>query len=176
MKNKGIIILTLLLIGFLVVFLTIKPVQKKQIAKVGNKSPDVELIDVNKNKIRLSELKGSVIFINFWATWCQSCIEEIPSMDRLFKTLSNNPNFKPITILYRDSLNSALDFLQKNNYSLPVYLNPDESAARAFGITGVPETYIIDKNGILVRKIIGPADWDSPKEINSLIGLLSHNK
>lgn len=173
MRNKAVIIFILLLIGFLVVFFTVKPVQKRQIAKIGSKSPDVELIDINKNTIKLSNLKGSVIFINFWATWCQSCIEEIPSMDRLFKTLSTNQNFKPITILYRDNLDNALDFLQKNNYNLPVYLNPDESAARVFGITGVPETYIINKNGILVRKIIGPADWDSPKEIGSLIGLLN---
>jgi peroxiredoxin len=172
MKNKTVILLALLIVGFLVVFMTVKPVQKREVARVGSKSPNFELLDINNNKIKLDDLKGSVVFINFWATWCQSCIEEIPSMDRLFKSFSTNSEFKPITILYRDSLNNALNFLKTNNYSLPIYLNPDESAARSFGITGVPETYIIDKRGILVRKVIGPADWDSPNEINMIAELL----
>ncbi len=123
---------------------------------------DIELIDVNKNKLKLSELKGSVLFINFWATWCESCIEELPAIEGLFRNLSENPKFKLITILYKDDRDRAFSYMKENGYTFPLYLNPDGSAAKYFGITGVPETFIIDKKGGLRDKVIGPEDWNSP--------------
>jgi len=63
--------------------------------------------------------------------------------------------------------------MKENGYTFPVYLNPDESAAGIFGITGVPETFIIDKKGILRNKVIGPADWDSPRVIESFQTLIN---
>jgi len=63
--------------------------------------------------------------------------------------------------------------MNKNGYTFPIYLNPDGSAAKKFGITGVPETFIIDKKGILRNKVIGPEEWDSPGAIKSFHALIN---
>ena len=133
---------------------------------------DIELVDSNNNKIRLAELKGSVVFVNFWATWCEPCVDELPSIENLFRKMSVNSKFKMITILFKDSERNALSYMKINGYTFPVYLNPDSSAAKFFGVTGVPETYIIDKNGILREKVIGPAEWDTPIVVEALLKLV----
>lgn len=173
MKNKVFIFLIIILSGIAIAFFIVRHQYSPRITTVGSIAPDIELIDINKNTLKLSELKGSVVFINFWATWCESCIDELPSIERLFLQLSRNPKFKLITILYKDDGYSISGYMKENGYTFPVYLNPDGSAAKYFGITGVPETFIIDKKGILRKKIIGPADWDSPLAIEALQNLLN---
>jgi peroxiredoxin len=69
-----------------------------------------------------------------------------------------------ITILYRDSPENASTYMKAHGSSFPLYTDPDQRSASAFGVTGVPETYIIDKKGVLRRRVIGPADWTSPEE------------
>jgi thiol-disulfide isomerase/thioredoxin len=160
LKNKAFILLIILLSGITIAFLIIRP--SPEITTIGSVAPDIELIDINKNKIKLSELRGAVVFINFWATWCEPCINELPSIEELSKLTSGNPKFKLITILFKDDESRAFNFMKENGYTFPIYLNPEGSAAKNFGITGVPETFIIDKKGILRNKIIGPAEWDSP--------------
>jgi len=172
-KNKTFILLIIIFCGVIVASLMLRQRPAVTIAKIGNPAPDVELIDINKNKVRLSELNGSVVFVNFWATWCESCVEELPSMERLLRNLADNPKFRPVTILYRDNIENASSFMKLNGYTFPVYSNPDESAPRKFGITGVPETFIVDKKGILRDKVIGPADWDSPVVFSTLQSLLN---
>jgi thiol-disulfide isomerase/thioredoxin len=160
----------------MVAVFTIKPVRSPKTAYVGSITHDFELLDLNRNRISLSDMKGSVVFINFWATWCTSCIEELPSIERLFRSLSESSSFKVVTILYKDDLNRALSFMKENGYTFPVYLNTDESAAKIFGITGIPETFIIDKHGLLRNKVIGPAEWDSPRTIENLQTLINESE
>ncbi len=141
-------------------------------ATIGSPVPNFNILDMNKNKISLSDMKGSVVFVNFWATWCGSCVEELPSVERLSGVFSGNPQFKMVTILYKDDAQRASGFMKENGLTFPVYLNSDESAAKIFAITGVPETYIIDKKGILRDKVIGPAEWDSPQAISAFRDLI----
>ena len=168
MKSKALILAIIFIIGIVVALLMLKHPSGPEPITIGSAVPDIELIDSNHNKIRISELKGSVLFINFWATWCAPCIEELPSIETLFRNFSNNPRFQVITILYKDDTQRALIYMKENGYTFPVYLNPDDSAATLFKITGVPETYIIDKQGILRNKIIGPEQWDSPVILETL--------
>lgn len=173
MKIKPLILLIILLAGVVIGFFSLRPSYSPKISAIGSTVPDFELVDINKNKIRLSDMKGSVVFINFWATWCTSCIDEMPSLERLFRNFSGNSQFKMVTILYKDDGLRAFSFMRQNGYTLPVYLNPDESAAKNFGITGVPETFIIDKKGMLRDKVIGPAEWDSPGAVQSFQALMN---
>lgn len=76
-----------------------------------------------------------------------------------------------ITILYKDSPENASAYMKAQGYSFPVYTDPDQKSASAFGVTGVPETYVIDKKGVLRQRVIGPADWSSP-EAKALISAL----
>ena len=135
---------------------------RSEIITVGSAIPDIELIDVSHNKLNLSELHGSVVLVNFWATWCKPCIDELPSIEILFRRFSHDSHFKLVTILFKDDRQSVLWYMKENGYTFPVYMNPDGSASKKFGITGVPETFIIDKKGILRDKKIGPEQWDSP--------------
>jgi len=171
LKNKAFILLIILLSGITIAFLIIGP--RPEITTIGSVAPDIELIDINKNKIKLSELSGAVVFINFWATWCEPCINELPSIEELSKLTSGNPKFKLITILFKDDEYRAFNFMKENGYTFTIYLNPDGSAAKKFGITGVPETFIIDKKGILRNKIIGPAEWDSPRALETFQALMN---
>jgi len=175
MKPKALILLLIFIVVVMAAVFTIKPVQSPKTAHVGSMPHDFELIDPNQNSTRLSELRGSVVFINFWATWCTSCIEEMPSIERMSRNLSENSSFKVVTILYKDNLNRALGFMEQNGFTFPVYLNPDESASKIFGITGIPETFIIDKHGLLRKKVIGPAEWDSPRALEFIQTLINES-
>jgi len=172
-KNKALVLIVVVFVGILIVFFASKPSRGPKIAEIGRTTQDFELIDINKNRTTLSSMKGSVVFVNFWATWCESCISEMPSIERLSGQFAGNPTFKIVTILYKDDLNAALSFMQQNGFTFPVYLNPDESAAKMFGITGIPETFIIDKKGVLRDKVIGPAGWDSPNTIQAFQALIN---
>lgn len=118
-------------------------------------------------------MKGSVVFINFWASWCKTCKDEMPSIEKLYKYFSGNPKFKLVTILYKDDGDRAFRYMNENGYTFQLYLDPKRSAAQQFRITGVPETFIFDKKGILTKKVIGPLEWDSPNVIEMFSRLIN---
>jgi len=169
MKNKPVLLIIILIAALVVLFFATRTDHRApETVSIGDVVPDFELIDAENRKIKLSDMIGSVILINFWATWCQSCVDEMPSLENLSGNLSGDASFKMVTILFKDTLPNAVAYLRDNRYTLPVYSSPDDSAARGFGLTGVPETYIIDKKGVLREKVIGPADWDSPRAVQSI--------
>jgi peroxiredoxin len=169
-KNKT-LILIIIISGILIVFFAVRPVHTPKIAMVGSEVQDFELEGSDNSRIKLSDMKGSVVLINFWATWCASCLDELPSIERLHRSFAGDSRFRVVTILFRDNLNMASGFMRRNGYSFPVYLDREASAAKTFGITGVPETFIIDKKGILREKVIGPAEWDSPQALQAFMNL-----
>jgi cytochrome c biogenesis protein CcmG, thiol:disulfide interchange protein DsbE len=171
--NKKGVALLIILVAVIAVIVSIS--RPKQTARITTDQtvPDFAFVDSESHQARLSDLRGSVVFVNFWATWCGSCIEEIPSIEKLYRKLSENPQFKIVTILVKDDLQRASGFMKQNGLTFPVYLNTDESAAKLFGITGVPETFILDKKGILRHKVIGPAEWDSPGVMQNLQVLIN---
>jgi cytochrome c biogenesis protein CcmG, thiol:disulfide interchange protein DsbE len=164
-KNKRSILLLILLSLIILVFFSVRSAYTPKITDVGGKVQDFELVDPTNNRIKLSDMKGSVVFLNFWATWCGSCVDELPYVERLFKSLAGNSSFRMVTVLYKDNPQQALNFMKQRGYTFPIYLNPDESASKYFGLTGVPETFIIDKKGVLRTKVLGPAEWDSPQSV-----------
>lgn len=172
LKNKA-FILPIIFFFVVVIFYFTKYQSSPRIAKVGSLAPDIELTDTQDNRLKLSELKGNVVFINFWASWCQPCMDEISSIEVLYRYLSGNTNFKMITILYQDDENRVSRYMKQQGYTFPIYRNPDGSAAKQFGITGVPETFIIDKKGILRDKVVGPLEWDTQPVIQSFLNLIN---
>lgn len=173
MKPRVVVLVIILVSVIAVAFFSIRPTRHPRVIHIGSEVQDFAFTGINNNITRLSDLRGSVIFINFWATWCGSCIDELPSIERLFGILADDPSFRMVTILYKDDLDRALSHMKQNGYTFPVYINQDESAARTFGITGIPETFIIDKKGYLREKIIGPAEWDSPQAVAAIRALLN---
>jgi peroxiredoxin len=138
---------------------------------IGKPAPDFVLKDTKGKTWHLAELKGKVVFVNFWATWCPPCRGEMPSMQELSKSLPPNA-FQMLAILSNDQAEVAEKFAGGIGFAAPILLDPENRASKAYGTTGVPETYIIDKTGVLREAIIGAMDWNSPEARRMLAGYL----
>jgi peroxiredoxin len=167
MKYKGLILIILITIA--AVTLLFLPAKKgyEEIAEVGSPAPDFELVDSKGKLWKLSEHKGKVVFINFWATWCKVCKSEIPYKESLNKKMQGKP-FQMFGILFRDDPGNLIPFFKDQTVSIPTLISPDNKAAVLYGTTGVPETFIIDKDGIIREKIVGPRVWDSDDNISMI--------
>ena len=139
-----------------------------EVAEVGKPAPNFTLVDTKGKTWNLADLKDKVVFVNFWATWCPPCRDEMPSMESLYRRLASE-KFHMLSILYNDDPGQAAQYVHTNGFTFPTLLDPIAETARAYGITGVPETYIVDKDGILREKLIGPVQWNSAGAI-SMIG------
>lgn len=135
-------------------------------------APDITVNSLQGKPLKLSDLKGKVVLLNFWATWCPPCREEIPSMMKLNSAMAGKP-FQMVAVSIDEGGVPAIEsFFKTSGFALPAYTDPDGRGAKTYGITGVPETFVIDKNGILVKKVIGSMAWDSPEVISNLEGLM----
>ena len=173
MKPKSVILIAVFIVAIAIILFSVKREEtpKTQAVVVGLNAPEFSLSDPSGKTYTLSELKGSVVFINFWATWCPPCIEEMPSIQNLYNGFKDRKEFRMVTILYKDDYEKAMAYMKQNNYALPVLIDREGKSAKAYGVTGVPETYIVDKQGVLREKVIGPADWNS-SQADSLISNL----
>lgn len=174
MKGKKVILLVLLVAGVAAVVLSMRHGGRKKPSIVGLYAPDFKVKDFRTGKTLTSDdFKGKVVFVNFWASWCSVCKEEMPTVDALYKQMKSNKNFVMITILYKDSAVNGVAYLKSKGYSFPVYSDVDGYSASNFGVTGVPETYVISKSGVLKKKTIGPDNWVSAENKEFISHLLS---
>lgn len=135
-------------------------------------APQITVNSLANVPLKLSALKGKVVLLNFWATWCPPCRAEMPSMMKLNSAMAGKP-FQMVSVsIDEGGVPEIESFFKASGYSLPTYTDPGGEAVRTYGITGVPESFVIDKNGILVKKVIGPLAWDSPETISFLEGLM----
>jgi len=169
-RQKIIFILFSLLIlamGFWMIFLKSDrpPVffQPRGGAKIGDPAPDFLLPNLDGNLVHLGSLKGKVIFLNFWATWCPPCKEEMPSMESLYQRLRGRP-FEMLAVSIDEEGKGAVQpFMEKYSLTFPALLDREKKIAAVYGITGIPETFIIRKQGVIDLKIIGPQNWTEKK-------------
>ena len=115
----------------------------------------------------LRELRGQVVVLNFWATWCPPCVAEMPSLERLHRQMQGRGVLMLGISVDEDPV--AYDaFLRNYNITFPNYRDPQKRIPTLYGTFMYPETYIIDRQGRLVRKIIGPLEWDDPQVLEFL--------
>ena len=143
------------------------------VAQEKSPAPNVSVISLaNGSTLKLSDLKGKVVLINFWATWCPPCREEIPSMMKLNSFMAGKP-FQMVAISIDEGGKPAIEsFFKGTGFSLPTYLDESGASSKTYGVTGVPESFLIDKQRILVKKIIGGFAWDSPEAVSFIEGLM----
>lgn len=131
----------------------------------GKVAPDFTLKDLDGRQVRLSDFRGKVVFLNFWATWCPPCREEIPSMVRLNQLMEGKP-FQMLAVSIDEGGKDAVDnFLKNSGTMLPALLDTNQSTSKRYGTTGVPETFILDKKGVIVKKVVGGMDWSDPQVV-----------
>jgi len=138
---------------------------------VGSVAPDFSLNDLTGKPVHLSELRGNVVLLNFWATWCPPCQEEVPSLSRLNAAMTGQ-GFRMLTVSIDSGGSNAVEsFFRKIGFRLPTLLDSGGTVGKMYGITGVPETFILDRHGVIRKKVVGPLTWDDPSVINYLEGL-----
>jgi thiol-disulfide isomerase/thioredoxin len=142
--------------------------EEPQPALEGSVAPDFTVRDLVGKETRLSDLKGEVVLVNFWATWCPPCREEIPSMAALNVLMSGKP-FRMLAISIDEGGKDAVEaFFKQSKTSLPAYLDNSGAIGKVYGITGVPETFVIDRKGVIIKKVVGPLDWNAPEVVKFL--------
>jgi cytochrome c biogenesis protein CcmG/thiol:disulfide interchange protein DsbE len=140
---------------------------------IGMMAPDFSLPDLQGKTQRLSTYRGKVVFLNFWATWCKPCKEEMPSMQVLWENLKNQ-DFMMLAVSM-DRVTTKKDipsFVETLKLSFPILTDSWGQTDKRYKLMGVPETYIIDQNGVLREKVIGPRDWTRTENIGSIVQLL----
>jgi len=137
--------------------------------RIGTAAPDFTVQD-SQNKVTLSQFHGQVVVLNFWATWCAPCVEEIPSLVEMQRRMKA----KGVTVL---AVSVDVDegaykqFVKDHNVNLMTVRDPSGKSNGLYGTFKFPETYIIDRNGVMRRKFIGAVDWTEP-EITEFLGRL----
>jgi cytochrome c biogenesis protein CcmG/thiol:disulfide interchange protein DsbE len=162
-KHKGIILAVILIPGIIgAILLSHNQDRPASRVAVGIESPAFELKDTDGRLWKLADLRGKVVLLNLWASWCETCKEEMPSIQRLINANKDNGKLIFISVLYNDDPEKALSYLKANGFAFTVLVD-NGNIARLYGITGVPETFVIDKKGIIRQKVVGPLQWDSPE-------------
>lgn len=134
----------------------------------GKQAPDFDLPSLGGNNVRLADLKGKVLLINIFATWCVPCREEMPSMESLYQKLKG-PNFEMVGIsVDADGAKKVAPFVKELGLTFPILLDPKSETANKYKITGVPETYIVAPDGTIIHHLIGPAKWDRADVVEAL--------
>ncbi len=162
----------------------IKPKPKKSInfdqsfakLKIKRQNPakpaiDFNLEDLSGKKYKLSDFKGKIVFINFWATWCVPCIEEMPGMQKLYNKMQGK-DFVMLVINSGESKEAVQAFMDKNKFSFPVLLDPDNAVSKKqYHIDAWPTTLIIDKQGRLIGKVKKKSIWNSTESFDLFTAL-----
>lgn len=121
-------------------------------------APSFELPSLEGRKIKLADFRGKIIFINFWATWCIPCKTEMASMEKLYQRFKGT-DFKMLAISVDKDISAIKPYLEKYNLTFPVLLDPENLVKKKYKTVGLPETYLVDKRGLILHKAIGPRDW-----------------
>jgi peroxiredoxin len=138
----------------------------------GVSAPDFTLPGLDGQMVSLADFRGKVVLLNIWATWCPPCVEEMPSMEKLYQTLKAE-GFEILAVSMDESgAQAVLPFMKKHKLSFPALTDTKGVLKSLYQTTGVPESFIIDKDGIIVEKVIGPRDWASPGAIFSFRNLI----
>ena len=136
-------------------------------------APDFAAPDLNGQAVSLASLRGKVVVVNLWTTWCPPCRQEMPSMERLAAHFRGR-DFQLLAVSQdEDGREKVADFARELGLSFPVLLDPQRQIGERFDVWGYPETFVIDRNGYVVERVIGPREWDSATSIAAIEALIA---
>ena len=137
--------------------------------RIGTPAPDFTVQDSDR-KVSLDEFRGKVVVLNFWATWCPPCIEEMPSLVQMQQRMKSK-GVEVVAVSVDADQSTYQSFLKAHNITLLTVRDPDKKSNNLYGTFKFPETYIIDRQGVLRRKFIGAIDWGTPEIVDYLAKL-----
>ena len=143
-------------------------------SSVAGKKADDFAMELNGKPEHLTDLRGKVVVLNFWASWCAPCIEETPSLIDLQKRIASR-NGVILGVSVDEDPSAYEKFLKDQHINYLTYLDPSKKIAADYGTSMWPETYIIDRQGVIIRKIIGPQNWNSPDLLSYFDAILGQS-
>jgi peroxiredoxin len=146
-----------------------KPSSK--IVNVGDPAPDFAIKDEAGKELKLSDLRGNVVFLNFWGTTCEPCRLEMPDMELMNQTFKDR-KFKMVAISYDTEWDNVKKFYEEHKLTLPTYIDPGRRISARYNVYKFPETYLIDGNGTVLKHTIGMARWADPKILSSIDSMI----
>ncbi len=168
----------MLILGMLVLFiasLSLAMGEKpgvKSTPKERDLALDFTLPDLEGHKVSLSDYKGKIVFLNFWATWCPPCRQEMPSMQTLYEKLKGE-DFEMLAVsIDKPGKSVVKPFVEKRGYTFKTLLDPKGKVASQYRIVSIPTTFIIDKDGKIIDKVIGAKDWSRDSVIQKFKRLI----
>jgi len=163
-NHQSIIIILMLIIGIGIIVLlqtrksSLNQAEKPRFKK-GEPAPNFTFPDLDRNMVSLADYKGKVVLLNIWATWCPPCVDEMPSLEKLHQALKDE-KFAILAVSIDESGAEAVrPFMNKHKLSFLALTDTAGAIKNLYKITGVPESFVIDKDGRIVEEVIGPRDW-----------------
>lgn len=141
----------------------------------SDRAVDFDLPTYDGKTLGLDDFRGKVVFINFWATWCPPCVEEMPSMKRFYQRMKDDPRFVMLAISADEDWKPVREFFEKSPPPFPVLLDKSGALAKKYGTEKFPETYVVI-DGRIVGYIVGPRDWDAWYADAYAEGILEHGE
>jgi cytochrome c biogenesis protein CcmG, thiol:disulfide interchange protein DsbE len=135
---------------------------------VGSRAPAFRAANLRtRQPASLADYRGKVVLLNVWATWCAPCRIEMPSLERLHAKLAG-PDFAVVAVSIDDGdASSVMNFVRELGLGFDILQDKDGAIQRIYQTTGVPESFVIDRDGVIIKKVIGAAEWDGP--VNELL-------
>jgi len=143
---------------------------------VESKAPDFEAVNLaTRDTVGLDDYRGDVMLLNVWATWCPPCVEEMPSMQRLYEELG--PHGLKVVAVSVDHIDSddVRRWIEDRGFTFDALHDQSAEIEHVYQTTGVPESFVIDREGVIVKKVIGAAQWDHPTQVALMRRLLGND-
>ena len=144
---------------------------EQRIVDVGDRAPSFSVTTESGRRISSSEFGGRLLVLNFWATWCPPCVEEMPSLDDFARQMTKD-GVVVLGVSIDKNEGAYKQFLKQASVSFEVTRDPQADIPTDYGTFKWPETYVIDRNGRVVQKMVGPKTWTDPKIVNSIRAFL----
>ncbi len=168
--------LTVVLAAAVVVFVVLAVVfsdpQESTPLGQGSIAPEFDLPNIAGGRNSLSDYKGRVVLLNFWATWCKPCKDEMPSMENLYAML-HEQGFELVAISVDDAVEPVLAFRDQYKLTFPILHDIDMDVANRYQTHRYPESLLIDAEGKVISRFVGPREWDDPLYVDRIRQLLS---
>jgi peroxiredoxin len=136
-------------------------------------APDFAVPDLAGQAVRLSAYRGQVVLVNLWTTWCPPCRDEMPSMERLHARLKDRGFVLLAVSQDEGGVAVVRPFVEQLKLSFPILVDAQGEVGRKYGVWGYPESFLVDREGRIVERIIGPRDWASPEQIAQIEAVLA---